>query len=95
MQHATARILNETGLHARPAAVFVSTLKKFHSGVRVRNLTAESAWVDAKNILGVLGLGAECGHELELQAEGSDELEALETIKAALASGLGDEIPPA
>ncbi len=88
MQHATARILNETGLHARPAAVFVGTLKKFHCGVRVRNLTAASAWVDAKNILGVLGLGAECGHELELETEGSDEREALETITAALASGL-------
>jgi multiphosphoryl transfer protein len=88
MQLATARILNETGLHARPAAIFVNTLKKFHAQVRVRNLTEGSAWVDAKNILAVLGLGAECGHELELEIDGSDELQALETIKAALDSGL-------
>ena len=94
MQHANAHILNQTGLHARPAAVFVTTIKKFQSRVRVRNLSVAGDWVDAKNILGVLGLGAECGHELELEVDGSDEREALKAITQVLEAGLGDKIIP-
>lgn len=92
MQRIRTRVVNQTGLHARPAALFVNTAKKFRSRVRVRNLNEPGDWVDAKNILGVLGLGAECGHELELEARGSDEREALTQLRQALETGLGDKI---
>lgn len=80
MEQLTVRVANAVGLHARPAAMFVSAAKSFQSKVRVRNATTGSKWVDAKSILGVLTLGVEQDHEIELTAEGSDETAALARI---------------
>lgn len=80
MEQLRVRVANEVGLHARPAALFVGAAKTSKSKVRVRNATTESKWVDAKSILGVLTLGVEKDHEIELTAEGPDEAETLARI---------------
>ncbi len=81
MQKVTLELTNPVGLHARPAAEFVRTAARFHSDVRVRNLTRESAAVNAKSILAVLTLGAEKGHTIEISAEGEDEEEAIAALR--------------
>ena len=86
MQQLRVRVVNEVGLHARPAALFVNAAKSGKSKVRVRNATAEGKWVDAKSILGVLTLGVEKDHEIELTAEGPDEAEVLAKIAALIHS---------
>ena len=70
------KVINEVGLHARPAAIFVKESNRYQSTIRVRNLTSQSRWTDAKSILGVLTLGVEKDHEVELQIEGPDEDQA-------------------
>lgn len=80
MEQLRVRVINEVGLHARPAALFVNAAKSSKSKVRVRNVTTDSKWVDAKSILGVLTLGVEKDHEIELTAEGPDEVETLARI---------------
>ena len=80
MEQLRVRVVNEVGLHARPAALFVNAAKGSKSKIRVRNATTESKWGDAKSILSVLTLGVEKDHEIELTAEGSDEKEALARI---------------
>ncbi|MCX7707097.1 MAG: HPr family phosphocarrier protein [Anaerolineae bacterium] len=80
MEQLRIRVINEVGLHARPAALFVNAAKSSKSKVRVRNVTTDSKWVDAKSILGVLTLGVEKDHEIELTAEGPDEVETLTRI---------------
>ncbi len=80
MEQLRIRVINEVGLHARPAALFVNAAKSSKSKVRVRNATTDSKWVDAKSILGVLTLGVEKDHEIELTAEGPDEVETLARI---------------
>ena len=60
-------ILNETGLHARPASVFVNTAAKFKSDLTIQK---EEKKVNAKSILSVLGLGVTKGTELTISAEG-------------------------
>lgn len=80
MEQLRVRVINEVGLHARPAALFVSAAKSSRSRVRVRNVTTDSKWVDAKSILGVLTLGVEKDHEIELTAEGPDEAETVARI---------------
>jgi phosphocarrier protein len=49
--------------------------------------------VDAKSILGVLTLGVEQGHEIEMQVEGPDEDQAIAALEALIRSnfegGLG------
>ncbi len=86
MDQLRIQVVNEVGLHARPAALFVSTASRFQSKIRVRNATRDSKWVDAKSILGVLTLGVEKDHEVELTAEGPDETEAVATISGLIRS---------
>jgi phosphotransferase system HPr (HPr) family protein len=83
---------NPSGLHARPAALFVRTAARFRSSVRVRNVTRDGTLVDAKSILGVLGLGVARGHRIELSAEGDDAPEALDALRTLVEDGIG-EVP--
>jgi len=74
------KVVNAVGLHARPAALFVSQAGRFQCSIQVRNLTAPGGWVDAKSILGILTLGVEKDHEIEVRAEGPDEAEAIKVL---------------
>lgn len=86
MRSLVLRVAHEAGLHARPAAVFVQQASGYGCQVRVRNLTHSTAFVDAKSILSVLTLGVEQGHEIELQAEGPDEDQALAGLSSLIRS---------
>lgn len=70
-------ITNNTGLHARPASVFVSTATKFKSELFIQK---DAKKVNAKSILAVLALGISKGTEITLTAEGPDEEEAVTAI---------------
>ena len=78
------------GLHARPAARFVQTSSAFKSKITVANTTKGSAPVDAKSILMVLTLGVHQGYEIEIQADGEDENEALAALKALVEDNFGE-----
>ncbi len=86
MQNVRLKVINEVGLHARPAALFVSGAQRYKSQVRVRNLTAETDWVDAKSILSILTLGVEKDHEIEIAAEGEDEAAAVASLESLVRS---------
>lgn len=83
-------VRNASGLHARPAAVFVKAAMGFASEVRVANLTTGSREVTAKSIIGVLGLGVEPGHRIRLRIDGADEGPAAMALRALVESGLGE-----
>jgi len=70
----SARVKNKNGIHLRLAGELVKAATRFRSQVMV---SKDSQEVDAKSILGVAGLGAECGAELLFRIEGEDENEAL------------------
>ena len=89
MKSVTLRVAHEAGLHARPAAVFVKEASGQASKVMLRNLTQGTSWVDAKSILGVLTLGVEQGHEIEVQVEGPDEEQAMAALEALIRSDFG------
>ncbi|NOH02717.1 MAG: HPr family phosphocarrier protein [Chloroflexi bacterium] len=86
MQNIRLKVINEVGLHARPAAEFVKTAAQFKCKLTVRNATKDSAGVDAKSILSVLTLGVEKNHEIELSAEGEDETQAIQTLRELIES---------
>jgi phosphotransferase system HPr (HPr) family protein len=92
MKSADLTIENPSGLHARPAALFVRTAGGFHSAIRVRNVTRRSAAVDAKSILSVIGIGVSRGHAIEVSADGADEDEAIDTIRKLVEGGVGETI---
>ncbi len=84
----TVVVRNPTGLHARPAALFVQTAKKF-SNTRIE-ITKDGTTRDAKSILGVLTLAVAQGTTITLRAEGPEAERALETLVEAIESGLGE-----
>jgi phosphotransferase system HPr (HPr) family protein len=85
-------VRNPSGLHARPAALFVRTAGQFGAKVSVANPLAGKGPVDAKSILSVLTLGVSSGTEIEVSAEGDDAEAAIAAISEAVASGLGEDV---
>ena len=86
-------IRNPSGLHARPAAMFVKTAAGFASRITLENLDRGTAPIDAKSIIAVMSSGVATGHRVRVTAEGADEDAAIETLEAFIASGLGETIP--
>jgi len=82
------KIVNEFGLHARPAAALVSLANKFESQIF---LLKDDTKVNAKSILGVLVLAAESGSTVEVEAEGEDAEQAVEDIIKLAENGFGTE----
>ena len=73
-------IKNKTGIHARPASVFVQTASKFKSKVQI---TAKGKKVDAKSILMIMSMGLSNGTEIEISADGPDADDAVKTANLA------------
>jgi|GEM_PF-31510 len=91
MQRVVMKVTNPVGLHARPAAEFVKRANQFSADIRIRNLTQNTAWANAKSILGVLTLGVEKGHEIEVTAEGADANEAFRALCTLVESDFGEQ----
>jgi phosphocarrier protein len=79
-------IVNELGLHARPAAEFVKLASSYESDIR---LSKDGEAVNGKSIMGVMTLAAECGAELIVQAEGADAEEAVIALEELVTNGFG------
>ncbi|MEZ0188256.1 phosphoenolpyruvate--protein phosphotransferase [Ralstonia solanacearum] len=77
-EHLTLTLDYPSGLHARPAAQWVETARRFAARVQVRH-GAETA--DAKNLVALLQLGLAAGAALTLSAEGPDARAALEALQ--------------
>jgi phosphotransferase system HPr (HPr) family protein len=80
-------LLNETGLHARPASVFVNTATKFKSDLV---LVKGEKQANAKSILSVLGLGITKGTEITITANGPDEEDAVKTLVELIRLGINE-----
>lgn len=80
-------IVNDAGLHARPAAALVKVASKFESDFHIHMYGYK---VNGKSILGVMTLAAEKGAELELEVDGPDEEEATKAITELINSGFGE-----
>jgi phosphotransferase system HPr (HPr) family protein len=95
MPDATVEVRNPSGLHARPAAIFVKAANQFASEVRIANLTRDAGKdVSAGSLLAVLALGVSRGHQVRITADGEDAEEAIQTLTGLIESGLGEEIEP-
>ena len=75
-------ITNATGLHARPASLFVTEAKKYQSNVTIKNVDKDSAPVNAKSIMMILAAGLGTGTTVEVACDGEDEQAACEAMRA-------------
>jgi phosphocarrier protein FPr len=83
-------VRNPLGLHARPAAQFVSTAARFRSLIKVQNVTTGTEFVRADSINQVATLAVRQGHEIAITATGSDADTALSTLRALVESQFGE-----
>lgn len=81
-------IQNRTGLHARPAALFVQTASKFKSKI---TLEMDGRKVDAKSIMGIMSLGAAQGKQIVLKAEGEDAEASLTSLADLVNNKFGED----
>ena len=82
-----ATIVNQDGLHARPAAKIVRLASNFTSDIE---LFKDGLAVNGKSIMGVMMLAAEQGSSLQLRADGPDAEQALDALAALIANKFGE-----
>lgn len=87
MTSKTVTIANKSGLHARPASLFVKETVKYKSEIKIKVNDKE---YNAKSMLGILAACIKCGTQVEIIANGEDEQAAVDGIVAAVESGLGE-----
>lgn len=83
----TLTILNETGIHARPASIIAKTTMKFSSDVFIE---VRDKSINAKSIMNILSSGMQKGDEITISASGPDEVEAVETLVELFNSNFGE-----
>ena len=82
------KIINQLGLHARPAALIAQMAGSFTSDI---HLTKDQVSIDAKSIMGILMLAAEHGSILHLTVQGPDEEQAATAIKQLFENKFNEE----
>ena len=80
-------IVNEVGLHARPATFFIQKANTFKSSIWIEK---EDRRVNAKSLLGVLSMGIVKGTVVTLIADGEDEADALNGLEKLVLEELRD-----
>ena len=80
-------IKNASGLHARPAGMFVKKASEFTSTIE---LIAKGKTVNAKSIMGIMSLGLGQGAEIVIKADGADQEAAVEALAELIESGFGE-----
>jgi phosphocarrier protein len=86
MMERTVTLGSKSGLHARPAAIFVQNAKGFQSQI---TLTKNDKTANGKSILSVLTLGAEQGDQVVLKVSGEDAEVATDKLLSLLEGDLG------
>jgi len=74
----TFKILNEEGLHARPAGAFVKLANEFKSKIEVR---ANGITKNGKSIMVLMSFGLCMNDEITVIVSGEDEPEAMKKIE--------------
>lgn len=87
-------VTNRLGLHARPAALFVSTASRYQATITVRDVTRQSRAVSAKSINQVATLGVLQGHQIGIAAQGEDAQSALEALAVLVKDNFGESDQP-
>ncbi|MCB9480206.1 MAG: HPr family phosphocarrier protein [Desulfobacteraceae bacterium] len=80
-------IINELGLHARPAALIAKTARKAKSEILIEK---DQTIVDAASMIDILSIACQKGTTITLIAESSEDREVFEEIKDIILNGFGE-----
>jgi len=74
----------EHGIHARPAALLVNSIKRLAAEVQV---SANGHQADARSTVALMSLGVRCGDEIVIEARGPDAHAAVEALAGVVGAG--------
>lgn len=80
-------IINNIGLHARPATFFIQKANSYKSSIWIEK---DDRKVNAKSLLGVLSLGIAKGMTITLIADGVDAEEAINGLVELVLKGFAE-----
>ncbi|MHB8128846.1 MAG: HPr family phosphocarrier protein [Mobilitalea sp.] len=80
-------VINASGIHARPASELAKTCSKCDSDIII---SVGEKRINPKSILNLMAAAIRCGTEIVVECTGETEVEDLEKIMEAIASGLGE-----
>lgn len=80
-------IINNIGLHARPATFFIQKANSYKSSIWIEK---DDRKVNAKSLLGVLSLGIAKGMTVTLIADGADEDSAINGLIELILKGFAE-----
>ena len=81
-------IKNETGLHARPASVFIKTALKYKSNITIEK---DGKTVNAKSMIALLSLGVIKGSTVKITSVGEDEEDAVCALVDLIKANFGEK----
>lgn len=87
---ASALLINEVGLHARPSLKLTQAAKRFRALIEVAT-APDGPWVDAKSPVKTMRVKALKGETLHFRATGVDSRDALDKLVALVRSGFREE----
>lgn len=83
------RVLNELGLHTRPATLIVKLLQSSKSEV---SFTYKKETIDARSILNILMLAAQKNALITITVKGIDAEETMERLVTSFESHFGEDL---
>lgn len=83
------QIRNKLGMHARPAMKLFELVQSFDAEVMLRNEAGVEA--EASSVIALLMLDSAMGGQIEIEACGPQEAEALNAVIALFESGFDEE----
>lgn len=84
----SVKVINSTGLHARPAASLAKIVKQYNASLMLVNNGKET---EIKGMMSILGAGVKGNSVIELVCNGQDELEMMAALQTAFADGFGEK----
>jgi PTS hybrid protein len=87
---AEVEIVNDQGIHARPAAKLVTMVSQFDADVTISNRTRQTGPVDADSVIMLVTLNGQKGDLLHVAATGPAAAAAVDGVVGFVADGMGD-----
>lgn len=81
---------NPSGLHARPAALFVKAASRHDADVRLADLDRGGAPVPGRSLIALMALGVRPGSRVRVSASGPDADAALAELRTLFDDGFGE-----
>ena len=88
----TTKVINQLGLHARPASDLTRKAKEFTSAIVIKNLSnPEAKTINAKTVMKILAATIKKGCMVEITADGEDEQEAVKALVQLFELGFSEK----